>query len=61
MTEYGPHTSNQKPTPLLSYDHVQERKASRRKIIEAVMHRRSMIYKRFLEKKRQLQADSDVL
>ncbi len=33
MSEYG--QIRQKPTPLLSYDHVRERKAARRKIVES--------------------------
>jgi hypothetical protein len=61
MSEYGPHTTNQKPTPFLSYDHVQERKAARRKIIEAALHRRSKIYTRYIEKKRRLQAGGEVI
>lgn len=36
MSEYG--QTGQKPVPLLSCDHVQERKAARRRIIEAAIH-----------------------
>ena len=59
MTEYG-HT-NQKPPPLLSSDHVRERKAARRKIIDEAMERRRQIYTRFMEKKRRLHAGGEVI
>ena len=39
MSEYG-HTS-QKPAPLLSYSHVEARKAARRKIIDEALQRRT--------------------
>ena len=42
MSEYG-HTS-QKPAPLLSYSHVEARKAARRKIIDEALERRQQIY-----------------
>ena len=58
MSEYE-HTS-QKPAPLLSYSHVEARKAARRKIIDEALQRRGKIYKHFLEKKRRLQESSDI-
>jgi len=59
MSEYG--QTKQKPTPLLSYNHVQERKAARREIIDEALERRRKIYTRFMEKKRRLHANGDVI
>ncbi len=59
MSEYG--QINQKPTSLLSYDYVQERKAARRKIIDEALERRRQIYTRYMEKKRRLQAGGEVI
>ena len=59
MSEYG--QTGQKPVPLLSCDHVQERKAARRRIIEAAIQRRREIYKRFIEKNQQLQNTDHLL
>lgn len=59
MSEYG--QTNQKPTPLLSYNQVRERKAARRKIIDEVLERRREIYTRFMEKKRRLQESGDIV
>ncbi len=59
MTEYG-HTG-QKPTPLLSYDHVQERKATRKKLLETIFARRRERFKQLMAKKRRLYAGSDLI
>ena len=59
MSEYGKHITRQEPTPLLSSDPVQEKKAARRKLLDEVFQRRGVNYHRFLEKKRRLQADND--
>lgn len=60
MSEYGSSTT-QRPTPLLSYDSVQEAKAARKKLLERIEQRRRENYKRFMEKKRQLHAEDDLL
>ncbi|SRR6266568_7197512 len=57
MSEYG--QTKEKPTPILTSDFVQERKAARRKLIEEVEQRRSENYKRFILKHR-LQTNSDI-
>ena len=58
MTAY--HFTRTTKTILPSPD-VQEKKAARKKLLDAVFQRRAEIYKRFSLKKRQLQADSDLL
>ena len=61
MTAYGQHITKDKSTPLLSHNSVNEAKEARRKILEAIFQRRRENYKRFMQKKRQLQADVEVL
>ena len=57
MSEYGKYTTDQKPTPLLSSDPAQEKKAARRRLLDEVFQRRAINYQRFLEKKRRLQVE----
>jgi len=47
MTEYGHHITHHNTSPLLSHDHVQEKKAARKKLLEEVGQRRVEIYRRF--------------
>jgi hypothetical protein len=60
MSEYGTYTTR-KPPPLLSHDSVKEAKAARKKLLEQIEQRRAKNYKRFMEKKRRLQAKGDLL
>jgi hypothetical protein len=60
MSEYGKYITRQKPTPILSSDPVQEKKAARRKLLDEVFQRRAKIYQRFFEKKHRLQANNDL-
>jgi hypothetical protein len=57
MTEYGISHSRQLTEP--SYN-VQERKAARKRLLEALRQRRRENYKHLMQKKRQLHTDSDL-
>jgi hypothetical protein len=57
MTEYGFAHSQR----IVLSSSVQEKKAARKKLLEAVEGRRAENYIRFIQKKRQLQANSDLL
>jgi len=58
MSEYG-YTTTHKPTPLLSYNHVQARKAARKKLLETIEQRRKQNYLRWY-KKMQLKAQTEL-
>jgi len=57
MSEYG--QIRHKPTPLLSYNHVRERKAARRKLLTQVEQRRKQHYMRWYRKMR-LDAENEL-
>jgi len=64
MSEYGKFTTRNTPNalyPLLSHDPIKEKKAARRKVIERAQWIERESYKRFMEKKRRLQAGSDLI
>ncbi len=43
MSEYGKYMTYQKPTPLLSSDPVQEKKAARRKLLDVIYQDKSTV------------------